>query len=80
MILFGKEAPHILVFSSVTTTLFISFDILLLHLSHLHAAFDSKLADGLLAHSQFDFEFKLIIDLVKVASLIYSLNLKEKNA
>ncbi|KAJ9073663.1 hypothetical protein DSO57_1013693 [Entomophthora muscae] len=78
MIPFGKEAPHISMSVSATTKPATSFDVLPLCLSHLHAAFDSKLADGLPAHSQFDFEFKLTVDLVKVASLIYPLNLKEE--
>ncbi|KAJ9086169.1 hypothetical protein DSO57_1006986 [Entomophthora muscae] len=75
MILFGKEVPHISMSVSATTKPATSFDVLLLCLSHLHTAFDSKLADGLPAHSQFDFEFKLTVDLVKVASPIYPLNL-----
>ncbi|KAJ9053906.1 hypothetical protein DSO57_1019685 [Entomophthora muscae] len=78
MIPFGKEAPHISMSISATKKQATSFDVLLLCLSHLHAAFDSKLVDGLLAHSQFDFEFKLTVNLVKVASLIYPLNLKEE--
>ncbi|KAJ9064793.1 hypothetical protein DSO57_1026549 [Entomophthora muscae] len=78
MILFGKEAPHTSMSVSVTTKPATSFDVLPLCLSHLHTAFDSKLADGLPAHSQFDFEFKLTVDLVKVASPIYPLNLKEE--
>ncbi|KAJ9059300.1 hypothetical protein DSO57_1003917 [Entomophthora muscae] len=76
MIPFGKEAPHISMSVSATTKPATSFDVLPLFLSHLHAAFDSKLADGLPAHSQFDFEFKLTVDLVKVASPIYPMNLK----
>ncbi|KAJ9087451.1 hypothetical protein DSO57_1033282 [Entomophthora muscae] len=78
MILFGKEAPHISISVSETTKPTTSFDVLPWCLSHLHTAFDSKLADGLPAHSQFDFEFKLTADLVKVASPIYPLNLKEE--
>ncbi|KAJ9078212.1 hypothetical protein DSO57_1009131 [Entomophthora muscae] len=78
MILFEKEAPHISISLSTTTKRATSFDVLLSCLSHLHTAFDSKLVDGLPAHSQFDFEFKLTVDLVKVASLIYPLNLKEE--
>ncbi|KAJ9075455.1 hypothetical protein DSO57_1035955 [Entomophthora muscae] len=78
MILFGKEAPHISMSVSATTKPATSFDVLPLCLSHLHAAFDSKVADGLPTHSQFDFEFKLTVDLVKVASPIYPLNLKEE--
>ncbi|KAJ9067234.1 hypothetical protein DSO57_1001347 [Entomophthora muscae] len=78
MIPFGKEAPHISMSVSAITKPATSFDVLPLCLSHLHAAFDSKLADGLPAHSQFDFEFKLTVDLVKVASPIYPLNLKEE--
>ncbi|KAJ9082861.1 hypothetical protein DSO57_1000846 [Entomophthora muscae] len=78
MIPFGKEAPHISMSVSATTKAATPFDVLLLCLSHLHAAFDSLLADGLPAHSQFDFEFKLTVDLVKVASPIYPLNLKEE--
>ncbi|KAJ9070433.1 retrotransposon-like protein 1 [Entomophthora muscae] len=78
MILFGKKAPHISMSVSTTIKHTTSFDVLLSCLSHLHTAFDSKLADGLPAHSQFDFEFKLTVDLVKVASPIYPLNLKEE--
>ncbi|KAJ9075696.1 hypothetical protein DSO57_1033496 [Entomophthora muscae] len=78
MILLGKEVPHISMSVSATTKPATSFDVLLSFLSHLHAAFDSKLADGLPEHSQFDFEFKLTVDLVKVASPIYPLNLKEE--
>ncbi|KAJ9056910.1 hypothetical protein DSO57_1027762 [Entomophthora muscae] len=78
MILFGKETPHISMSVSATIKPPTSFDVLPLCLSHLHTAFDSKLADGLPAHSQFDFEFKLTVDLVKVASPIYPLSLKEE--
>ncbi|KAJ9089822.1 hypothetical protein DSO57_1009048 [Entomophthora muscae] len=77
MILFWKEALHISMSVSATTKHATPFDVLLLCLSHLHTAFDSKLTYGLPAHSQFDFEFKLTVDLVKVASPIYPLNLKE---
>ncbi|KAJ9076060.1 hypothetical protein DSO57_1029786 [Entomophthora muscae] len=51
MILFGKEASHISVTPSVTAILSMSFDVLLPSLSHLYAAFGSKIADGLPAHS-----------------------------
>ncbi|KAJ9078628.1 hypothetical protein DSO57_1004892 [Entomophthora muscae] len=78
MIPSGKEAPNILVLYSVTATYSMSFGVLPMCLSNLHAAFDSKLADGLPAHYQFDFEFKLTVHFVKVASLIYPLNLKEE--
>ncbi|KAJ9089409.1 hypothetical protein DSO57_1013348 [Entomophthora muscae] len=78
MIPFGKEAPHISMSVSKTTKHVTSFGVLHSCLSHLHTAFDFKLVDGLSAHSQFDFEFKLTVDLVKVASPIYPLNLKEE--
>ncbi|KAJ9079402.1 hypothetical protein DSO57_1035700 [Entomophthora muscae] len=78
IILFGKEAPHISMSVSATTKHVTSFDVLPMCLSQLHTAFDSKLADGLPAHSQFDFELKLTIDLMKVASPIYPFNLKEE--
>ncbi|KAJ9058234.1 hypothetical protein DSO57_1014460 [Entomophthora muscae] len=78
MIPFGKEAPHISMSVSATIKPATSFDVLLSCLSHLHTAFDSKLADGLPAHSQFDFEFKLTVDLVKFSSPIYPLDLKEE--
>ncbi|KAJ9062510.1 hypothetical protein DSO57_1009857 [Entomophthora muscae] len=78
MIPFGKEALQISMSVSATKKHATSFDVFLLCLSHLHTAFDSKLTDGFPAHSQFDFEFKLTVDLVKVASPIYPLNLKEE--
>ncbi|KAJ9083817.1 hypothetical protein DSO57_1030955 [Entomophthora muscae] len=65
MIPLGKEAPHISMLVSTTTKHTTSFDVLLLCLSHLHAAFDSKLSDGLPENSQFDFEFKITVNLVK---------------
>ncbi|KAJ9066888.1 hypothetical protein DSO57_1005268 [Entomophthora muscae] len=76
MALFGKEAPHISMSVSATAKHAMSFDVLLLYLSHLQTAFVFKLADKLPAHSQFDFEFKLTVNLVKVASPVYLLNLK----
>ncbi|KAJ9080062.1 hypothetical protein DSO57_1029064 [Entomophthora muscae] len=78
MALFRKEAPHISMSVLATTKHAMSFDVLLLCLSHLHTAFDFKIADGLPVHSQFDFEFKLTVNLVKVASPIYPLNLKNE--
>ncbi|KAJ9074532.1 hypothetical protein DSO57_1005555 [Entomophthora muscae] len=78
MILFGKEAPHISILSSVTITHFTSFNCLPPSVSHSHSAFDSKLAGDLPIHSEFDFEFKFTVDLVKVASPIYPLNMKEE--
>ncbi|KAJ9073549.1 hypothetical protein DSO57_1015315 [Entomophthora muscae] len=78
MILLGKEAPHISMLVSATIKHATSFDVLPLCLSHLHTAFDSKLADGLHAHSQFEFKIKLTVDLAKVTSPIYPMNLKEE--
>ncbi|KAJ9077976.1 hypothetical protein DSO57_1011268 [Entomophthora muscae] len=78
MILFLKEAPHILVSSQVTITHTVSFDVLLPCLLHLHAAFDSKPSDVLPAHSQFEFELKPTVDPIKATSPIYPLNLKEE--
>ncbi|KAJ9052512.1 hypothetical protein DSO57_1033450, partial [Entomophthora muscae] len=78
MILFEKKAHHISVTFFKTASIFTSFEALFLYLSHLDTSFNYKLVDCLPAHSQFDFQFKPTVNLVKVASSIYLLKSKEK--